>query len=180
MGIANTTASAALIAVFTGAEPEAGHRPGHRHRRPDLEAEGRGGAPGAGPAQPDPADPLGVLAAVGGLEHAALAGFMLGGAAPRVPVVLDGVIACAAALAARALAPEVPGGLIAGHLSTEPGARLALDALGLRPLIDLDLRLGEGSGAALALPIVRPRPGCCATWRPSTAPVCPARRYERG
>ena len=104
--------------------------------------------------RPDPADPLGVLAAVGGLEHAALTGFILGGAALRVPVVLDGVIACAAALAARALAPDVLGALLAGHLSTEPGARRALDALGLRPLLDLGLRLGEGSGAALALPVV--------------------------
>jgi nicotinate-nucleotide--dimethylbenzimidazole phosphoribosyltransferase len=91
---------------------------------------------------------------VGGLEHAALAGFILGGAALRVPVVLDGVIACAAALAARALAPDAVAGLLAGHLSTEPGARRALDALGLRPLLDLGLRLGEGSGAVLALPVV--------------------------
>ncbi len=154
MGIANTTASAALIAVFTAAGP--------------AEVTGRG----TGIDDPtwarkvevvrralarhdcDPADPLGVLAAVGGLEHAALAGFILGGAAHRVPVLLDGVIACAAALAARAFAPDVTDFLIAGHLSTEPGARLALDVLGLRPLLDLGLRLGEGSGAALALPVV--------------------------
>jgi len=102
----------------------------------------------------DPADPLGVLAAVGGLEHAALAGFVLGGAAERVPVLLDGVIACAAALAAAAFAPDVTGCLIAGHLSTEPGAARALESLGLRPLLDLGLRLGEGSGAVLALPVV--------------------------
>jgi nicotinate-nucleotide--dimethylbenzimidazole phosphoribosyltransferase len=155
MGIANTTASAALISVFTGADP--------------AEVTGRG--TGIDDAtldrkidvvrraldrhQIDPGDPLGALAAVGGLEHAALAGFLLGAAALRVPAVLDGVIACAAALAARALAPDVVGCLIAGHLSAEPGARHALTALGLRPLIDLDLRLGEGSGAALALPIVQ-------------------------
>lgn len=154
MGIANTTASAALIAVFTGAAP--------------AEVTGRG----TGIDDPtwerkvgvvrramdlhgcDPADPLGVLAAVGGLEHAALAGFILGGAALRVPVLLDGVIACAAALTARAFAADVTSAMIAGHLSTEPGARLALEALGLRPLLDLGLRLGEGSGAALALPVV--------------------------
>jgi len=155
MGIANTTASAALISVFTGADPQ--------------EVTGRGtGVDDATLArkvdvvrraldrhQVDPADPVGVLAAVGGLEHAALAGFLLGAAALRVPAVLDGVIACAAALAARALAPEVVHCLIAGHLSTEPGARHALSALGLRPLLDLDLRLGEGSGAVLALPIVQ-------------------------
>ena len=154
MGIANTTASAALIAVFTGAD--AGQVTGRGTgiddptwaRKVDvvrraLELH-----------DADPADPLAALAAVGGLEHAALAGFILGGAAHRVPVVLDGVIACAAALAARAFAPDVTGCLIAGHLSTEPGARRALDSLGLRPLLDLGLRLGEGSGAVLALPIV--------------------------
>ena len=79
---------------------------------------------------------------------------MLGGAAERVPVLLDGVIACAAALAAAAFAPDVTGCLIAGHLSTEPGAARALESLGLRPLLDLGLRLGEGSGAVLALPVV--------------------------
>ena len=102
--------------------------------------------------RPDPADPIGVLAAVGGLEHAALAGFMLGAAALRIPVVLDGVIAGAAALVAAALAPDAVGRVIAGHRSAEPGATRALAHLGLRPLVDLDLRLGEGSGAALALP----------------------------
>jgi nicotinate-nucleotide--dimethylbenzimidazole phosphoribosyltransferase len=155
MGIANTTASAALIAVFTGAEAR--------------EVTGRGTGiddemwerkvsvirRALARHQPDPADPLAVLAAVGGLEHAALAGFMLGAAALRTPVVLDGVIACAAALAARALAPDVVDCLVAGHMSTEPGARRALTALGLRPLLDLDMRLGEGSGAALAVPIVQ-------------------------
>jgi nicotinate-nucleotide--dimethylbenzimidazole phosphoribosyltransferase len=154
MGIANTTASAALIAAFTGAEP--------------AEVTGRGtGIDDATWARkvgvvrralnrhrPDAADPLGVLAAVGGLEQAALAGFLLGAAALRVPVILDGVIACAAALAARALAPGVMGCLLAGHLSTEPGAHRALAELGLRPLLDLDMRLGEGSGAALAIPVV--------------------------
>src|SRR5487761_986623 len=105
--------------------------------------------------RPDPADPLAVLAAVGGLEHAALAGYLLGAAALRVPVVLDGVIACAAALAAVAFCPDAAGYLIAGHRSTEPGASRALAALGLRPVLELDLRLGEGSGAVLALPVIQ-------------------------
>ena len=105
--------------------------------------------------RPDPADPLGVLAAVGGLEHAALAGYLLGAAALRVPVILDGVIACAAALAAAAFCPDAAGCMIAGHRSTEPGASRALAALGLRPVLELDLRLGEGSGAVLALPVVQ-------------------------
>ncbi len=154
MGIANTTASAALVAAFTGADPAEITGRGTGIDDPTLQRKISVVRQALARHQPDPADPLGVLAAVGGLEHAALAGFMLGGAALRVPVVLDGVIACAAALAARALAPDVAGCLIAGHLSTEPGARRALDALGLRPLLSLELRLGEGSGAALALPVV--------------------------
>ena len=154
MGIANTTASAALIAVFTGADPAEVTGRGTGIDDPTLARKVDVVRRALDRHQPDPADPLGVLAAVGGLEHAALAGFILGGAALRLPVLLDGVIACAAALVARAFAPDVTGSLIAGHLSTEPGARRALDALGLRPLLDLDLRLGEGSGAALALPVV--------------------------
>jgi nicotinate-nucleotide--dimethylbenzimidazole phosphoribosyltransferase len=155
MGIANTTASAALIAVFTGADP--------------AEVTGRGtGIDDATLAhkievvqqalalhRPDAADPIGVLAAVGGLEHAALAGFLLGAAALRTPVVLDGVIAGAAALVAAALAPDSPAAMIAGHRSAEPGAARALVHLGLRPLVDLDLRLGEGSGAVLSLGLVQ-------------------------
>ena len=154
MGIANTTASAALIAVFTGASPAEVTGRGTGIDDPTLARKVDVVRRALDRHQPDPADPLGVLAAVGGLEHAALAGFILGGAALRLPVVLDGVIACAAALVARAFAADVTGSLIAGHLSTEPGARRALDALGLRPLLDLNLRLGEGSGAALALPVV--------------------------
>jgi nicotinate-nucleotide--dimethylbenzimidazole phosphoribosyltransferase len=155
MGIANTTASAALIAVFTGAQ--ASEVTGRGTGIDDATWARKVSVVDAALArhQPDPGDPVGVLAAVGGLEHAALAGFMLGAAAHRVPVLLDGVIADSAALSARALAPDVVHALIAGHLSTEPGARRALAALGLRPLIDLGLRLGEGSGAALALPILQ-------------------------
>ena len=154
MGIANTTASAALIAVFTGAQAQEVTGRGTGIDDETWERKVSAVRRALARHQPDPAQPLAALAAVGGLEHAALAGFMLGGAALRVPVVLDGVIACAAALVARALAPDVVDCLIAGHMSTEPGARRALTALGLRPLLDLDMRLGEGSGAALALPIV--------------------------
>jgi nicotinate-nucleotide--dimethylbenzimidazole phosphoribosyltransferase len=154
MGIANTTASAALIAAFTGASPAqvTGYGTGideqtYAHKveivRRALELH-----------RPDPQDPIGVLAAFGGLEHAALAGFILGGAALRTPVVLDGVIAGAAALVAQAIAPEVTVACVAGHRSAEPGHALALEALGINPLIDLELRLGEGSGAVLALPLV--------------------------
>ncbi len=158
MGIANTTASAALICAFTGADP--------------AEATGRGtgidaatyarkievicrGLARHSPNWPDPADPVDVLAAVGGFEHAALAGFILGGAALRVPVILVGVIAGAAALAAVALAPDAVAACFAGHRSAEPGHAVTLSYLGLRPLVDLGLRLGEGTGAVLALPLVQ-------------------------
>ena len=104
--------------------------------------------------RPDPADPLDVLAKVGGLEIAALVGVLAGAAAARVPVVLDGFITGAAALVATALQPRIAPRLLAGHRSTEPGYAVILDRLGLAPLLDLDLRLGEGTGAALALLLV--------------------------
>ncbi|WP_242608676.1 nicotinate-nucleotide--dimethylbenzimidazole phosphoribosyltransferase [Actinomadura formosensis] len=158
MGIANTTASAALIAAFTGlpAERVTGRGTGiddatHAHKVEVVrEALTRHGLlPGHGK------EPMEVLAAVGGLEHAAIAGFVLGAAALRVPVVLDGVIAGAGALVAAALAPDALGGCVAGHRSAEPGHTAAIEALGLRPLVDLELRLGEGTGALLALPLVQ-------------------------
>jgi nicotinate-nucleotide--dimethylbenzimidazole phosphoribosyltransferase len=155
MGIANTTASAALIAVFTGAAPEEVTGRGTGIDDETLTRKTAVVRRALERHQPNQADPLGVLSAVGGLEQAGLTGFLLGAAALRVPVILDGVIACAAALTARAFAPEVVHCLVAGHLSTEPGARRALAALGLRPLLDLDMRLGEGSGAVLALPVVQ-------------------------
>ncbi|HZD38910.1 MAG TPA: nicotinate-nucleotide--dimethylbenzimidazole phosphoribosyltransferase, partial [Actinomycetes bacterium] len=95
------------------------------------------------------------LASVGGLEHCALVGLALAGAARRVPVLLDGVNALAAALVAAAVQPRVTGFLIAGHRSVEPGAGAAMEHLGLEPLLDLRMRLGEGTGALLAVPIVR-------------------------
>jgi len=154
MGIANTTASAALISVFTGVDPV--EVTGRGTGIDDLTLERKVGVIRRALALhgPDIADPLGALGAVGGLEHAALTGFILGAAAHRVPVLLDGVIACAAALAARAFTPLSTDYLIAGHLSTEPGARRALEELGLQAVLDLGLRLGEGSGAVLALPVV--------------------------
>jgi nicotinate-nucleotide--dimethylbenzimidazole phosphoribosyltransferase len=99
-------------------------------------------------------DPLGALAALGGFEIAVLVGLAIGGAANRRAVLVDGYISAAAALVAVRLAPATREYLIASHLSPEPGHRLVLDALGLTPLLDLGLRLGEGSGAALALPLL--------------------------
>ncbi|WP_271220741.1 nicotinate-nucleotide--dimethylbenzimidazole phosphoribosyltransferase [Streptosporangium carneum] len=166
MGIANTTASAALICAFTGHDAEAvtGRGTGvddetlarkievvRRALRVNRLDAGAGGADASGLPSPDA---LKTLAAVGGLEHAALAGFVLGGAALGVPVILDGVIAGSAALAAAALAPDVVDHCVAGHRSAEPGHAVALDHLGLRPLVELELRLGEGTGGLLAHPLV--------------------------
>ncbi|MFI6473365.1 nicotinate-nucleotide--dimethylbenzimidazole phosphoribosyltransferase [Streptomyces sp. NPDC050516] len=155
MGIANTTVSAALISLYTGVDPAevtgrgTGINDETHARKVDVVRRA------LDLHQPDPADPIGVLAAVGGLEHAALVGFLLGGASLRTPVILDGVSTGAAALVARAIAPEVLSACIAGHRSAEPGHVAALNKLGLRPLVDLDLRLGEGTGALLALPVVQ-------------------------
>jgi nicotinate-nucleotide--dimethylbenzimidazole phosphoribosyltransferase len=153
MGIGNTTSSAALIASFA--------------HRSASDTTGRGtGIDDAMLTQKvlvieralqrisDDATPLETLAEIGGLEIAALCGFILGGAANRVPVIIDGVIALAAACVAHALSPVSIEYAIAGHRSTEPGATIALQHLQLTPLIDLQLRLGEGSGACLALPHV--------------------------
>jgi nicotinate-nucleotide--dimethylbenzimidazole phosphoribosyltransferase len=155
MGIANTTASAALICAFTGQDAAAVTGRGTGVDAATLARKIEVVRRGLALHRPDPADPVGVLAAVGGFEHAALAGFIVAAAALRVPLILDGVIAGAAALAACALAPEAVGCLIAGHRSVEPGHQLTLDYLRLRPLIDLEMRLGEGTGALLALPIVQ-------------------------
>jgi nicotinate-nucleotide--dimethylbenzimidazole phosphoribosyltransferase len=154
MGIGNTTAAAALTAVFTG--------------RPAAQVTGRGTGIGEDVLArktllveraivdngATAAAPLGALAKVGGFEIAGLVGVILGGAANGVPVVLDGFIAGAAALVAVALAPAARGYLIAGHRSSEVGHRAALATLGLEPILDLGLRLGEGTGAMLALPVL--------------------------
>ncbi|MEU5081567.1 MULTISPECIES: nicotinate-nucleotide--dimethylbenzimidazole phosphoribosyltransferase [Streptomyces] len=155
MGIANTTASAALISVFTGADPAEVTGRGTGINDETLVRKTEVVRRALELHQPDPADPIGVLAAVGGFEHAAMVGLLLGGASLRTPVILDGVSAGAAALVARAIAPEVLAACIAGHRSAEPGHVAALNKLGLRPLVDLDLRLGEGTGALLALPLVQ-------------------------
>ncbi|MGN9756977.1 nicotinate-nucleotide--dimethylbenzimidazole phosphoribosyltransferase [Streptomyces sp. SD31] len=155
MGIANTTASAALISVFTDTDPAEVTGRGTGINDETLARKTEVVRRAIELHQPDPADPIGVLAAIGGFEHAALVGLLLGGASLRTPVILDGVSAGAAALVARAIAPEVLAACIAGHRSAEPGHVAALNKLGLRPLVDLDLRLGEGTGALLALPLVQ-------------------------
>jgi nicotinate-nucleotide--dimethylbenzimidazole phosphoribosyltransferase len=104
---------------------------------------------------PDPGDPIGALAALGGLEIAALVGCALEAARLRVPVVLDGFVTNAAAVVAARIDPTLRGYLLAAHLSPEPGAAVALRDLGLTPLVDLRMRLGEGTGAALAIALLR-------------------------
>lgn len=155
MGIGNTTPASALIAVFSGVPASAVTG---RGAGADQEMLARKVAVIEAAIllhRPVPSDPLGVLAAVGGLEHAALSGLILGAAARRVPVIVDGVIAASAACVAAGLDESVTGYLIAGHAGVEPGIKAALVWLGLQPLLDLDLRLGEGTGAALALPTVQ-------------------------
>ncbi|WP_231954828.1 nicotinate-nucleotide--dimethylbenzimidazole phosphoribosyltransferase [Actinoplanes derwentensis] len=154
MGIANTTPAAALIAAFTGVSAGVATGRGTGIDDETLAHKIAVVTTALERHTPDPADPLGVLATVGGLEHAALTGFILGAAAARVPVIIDGVIAASAAVAAAAFAPDSVAAMVAGHRSAEPGAGVALAHLGLEPLLDLGMRLGEGSGAVLALPIV--------------------------
>lgn len=155
MGIANTTASAALVSVFTGRDVAevTGRGTGVdevmlAHKVSVIETAIRVNAVSS-------RDPVGALAGVGGLEHAGLVGFLLAAAALGTPVVLDGVIACSAALVARAIAPDGVDYWVAGHRSVEPGATAALADLALVPLVDLGMALGEGSGAVLAVPLVQ-------------------------
>lgn len=160
MGIGNTTVASALTAALTG--------------RPAAEVTGRGtGVDEATRARKAAvveravdrarrrlgdlreADPVDVLAELGGLEIAAIAGVFLGGAELGLPLVTDGFPVTSGALVAAAIAPEIRDYLFAGHRSVEPGHRAQLEALGLTPLLDLDLRLGEGTGAVLAIPLLR-------------------------
>lgn len=154
MGIGNTTPSSALVATLTG--------------RPVAEVAGRGtGIDDAGLARkiqaieqgirvnrPDSSDPLDILAKLGGLEIAGLVGVILGGAAHRLPVVIDGFISGAAAMVAARLCPALLPYLIPSHQSVEVGHRVLLQDLGLRPLLNLEMRLGEGTGAAIAMHLI--------------------------
>lgn len=154
MGIGNTTPTSAIIAVFSG--------------RPVREVTGRGTGiddatferkvqaieRGIALHRPNPQDALDVLSAVGGFEIGGIAGATLGAAARRIPVIIDGFIATAGALIAVKLAPQAKAYIIASHRSVEVGHRVMLEIMGLQPLLDLDMRLGEGTGAALAMNLV--------------------------
>jgi nicotinate-nucleotide--dimethylbenzimidazole phosphoribosyltransferase len=156
MGIGNTTSASALFAAYSGTAPEAAVGPGtgvdsagvqrkadvvrralERHQ--ELLSSG---------------DAMGILAALGGFEIATMAGFLLGAAAGRMPVVVDGFIASSAALAAHAISPAVLPYLIFSHVSAETAHRRLLETLRVRPILDLDMRLGEGTGAAMAMPVL--------------------------
>lgn len=154
MGIANTTSASALAALWTGTSPAevAGRGTGIDDAGLERKIAVLERALRANPAAP--ADPLGTLSALGGFEIAGLAGVAIGAAARRVAVVVDGFITGAAALAAIELAPAAQPFLVASHRSVEPGHRAVLAALGTVPLFDLEMRLGEGTGAALAMGLV--------------------------
>jgi nicotinate-nucleotide--dimethylbenzimidazole phosphoribosyltransferase len=151
MGIANSTSAAALFSAFSGLDP--------------LETAGRGtGLDDAGVARkvdvirralalhkPNPRDPIGVLAALGGFEIAAITGLILGAASRRHLVMLDGFITCSAAIVARAIAPAAMDYVVFSHCSAEKGHRKMLEFLDARPLLNLEMRLGEGTGAALGI-----------------------------
>jgi nicotinate-nucleotide--dimethylbenzimidazole phosphoribosyltransferase len=153
MGIGNTTTASALTAALTGALAADVCGPGT-----GLDAEGVARKVGVVERilsrHEDAREPIEVLARMGGLEVAALAGVVLGCAQRRVPVLVDGFISSAAALAAVRIAPAAAGYLVAGHRSVEPGHRHVLAALDARPVLELELRLGEGTGAALAMHVV--------------------------
>ena len=154
MGIGNSTAAAAVAASLLGLPAEETCGPGTGLDEAGLARKAAVVGRMLAVNRPDPDDPVDVLRAVGGYELAVLAGVALGAAAARRLVVLDGFIASTAALAAARLAPRLVGSLVAAHRSPEPGHARVLAALGLEPLLDLRLRLGEGSGAALALPLL--------------------------
>jgi nicotinate-nucleotide--dimethylbenzimidazole phosphoribosyltransferase len=154
MGIGNTTPSTAVATVMTGKGPEDLVGPGtgvdHEGIRRKIDAISRGILVN----RPDPRDGLDVLAKIGGFEIGGIAGCILAGAFHRRAVVIDGLISTAGALIAKALCPRVTDYTFAGHRSAEPGHKAMLAHLGLEPILDLGMRLGEGTGAALAMSII--------------------------
>jgi nicotinate-nucleotide--dimethylbenzimidazole phosphoribosyltransferase len=151
MGIGNTTSSSAICAVMTGEPVKLVTGRGTGVDDAQLAHKAKVIQKSLAVNRPDAGDALDVLSKVGGFEIGGLAGVMLGAAAHRIPVVIDGFISGAAALIATGLCPQLRNYLIASHVSVEPGHQAILRHIGLRPLLDLDLRLGEGTGAALGI-----------------------------
>jgi len=151
MGIGNTTASSAICAAITGktAADVTGRGTGLNDQQLQHKIEVINRALLIN--KPDPKDALDILTKVGGLEIGGLTGVILGAAAHRIPVVIDGFISGAAALIAAGICPQVKDYMMAGHISVEPGHAIALEYLGLKPLVSLNMRLGEGTGAAIGI-----------------------------
>lgn len=162
MGIGNTTASSAITAVAIGVDPgiTTGRGTGLEDQALSHKIDVVRRAIDVN--RPDPKDALDILTKVGGFEIGALAGAMLAAAANRRPVLVDGFISGASALTAWGMAPAARHYFIASHRSVEPGHQVALDAMGLSPLLDMGMRLGEGTGAALAMHIVEAAAKCMA------------------
>ena len=162
MGIGNTTASSAITAVITGADPQVTTGRGTGLEDPALTHKVQVIRRAIQLNQADPTDGLDVLTKLGGFEIGVLSGIMLAVAAGRRPVLVDGFISGTAALIAWRLCPLAAGYFIAAHQSVEPGHSVGLRAMGLSPLLNLEMRLGEGTGAALAMPIVEAAAKCLA------------------
>jgi len=154
MGIGNSTAAAAVVSALTGVDPAGVVGPGTGLDDAGVRHKAAVISRALAVNSPDATDALDVLAKVGGLEIAGLAGVVIGAASRGVPVVSDGYISGAATLAALRLAPAAAPWVFASHRSSEPGHRVVLEALGLRPVLELDMRLGEGTGAALAMELL--------------------------
>jgi nicotinate-nucleotide--dimethylbenzimidazole phosphoribosyltransferase len=154
MGIANTTPSAAIGAAITGADLEEMVGRGTGVDDQGLARKKKVIADGLEINRPDPADGVDLLSKVGGFEIGGIAGLILAGAYHRHPVVIDGFISTAGALIAKAICPRVTEYIFAGHQSEEPGHKIMLQYLGLRPILDLGMRLGEGTGGALAMSVI--------------------------
>jgi len=154
MGIGNTTPSSAILIALTG-KPADGHvGKGTGINNGVLDHKKKVIRDAISLLKPDKNDPLDILSKVGGFEIGALAGLILGAASRRVPVVIDGFISGAAALVAGRISPQSKDYMIASHVSVEPGHKVILDELGLKPMLHMDMRLGEGTGAALAMSLV--------------------------
>ena len=154
MGIANTTPSAAIISVIAGCDPKEVTGMGAGLKKELLQHKAQVIRTSIEINQPNPTDAIDILQKVGGFEIGSMAGVILGCSANRVPVVLDGFISYAAALIAVNINPRCKDYMIASHYSAEPGAKKALELLGLDPFLKMDMRLGEGSGAALAFNMI--------------------------
>jgi nicotinate-nucleotide--dimethylbenzimidazole phosphoribosyltransferase len=154
MGIGNTTTSAAVLSALTGAAPRTVTGRGAGLSDEALERKVKVIEHGIGLHRPDASDPIDVISKVGGLDIAGMAGLFIGGAYCGIPVIIDGFISGVAALAAYRLCKNSRDYMIASHMSKEPGAKLVFKELGLRPLMSMNMALGEGTGAVSVIPLI--------------------------